>query len=184
MPNFEEELVCVCESVYDLTRGKRYAVMWRDDEKGQVRVRTDGGRLRLFSLHLFADASTPVTRVASWRLDDPISDPLNGLDEKNNWVDVSIKLDDGSIRWCFFITPEHLRQLLEPQVETSPIPTWAEAPALYASHMIVVPILTEEVIEFTLWYMDRQNELFAHTLPIEYDDADEASDENGAIGEQ
>ncbi len=184
MADIKEELVCVCESVYDLTRGKRYAVVARDDENGQVRVRTDGGRLRLFSLGLFVDTGTSVTRVVSWRLDDPIIDVLNGRNETNNSVEVSIKLDDGSTRWCFFVTPEHLRQLLEPQVETSPIPTWSEAPAIYASHMIVVPILTEEVIEFTLWYMDRQNELFDHTLPIKYDDEDDTDDENDENGEQ
>jgi hypothetical protein len=111
--------------------------------------------------------------LASFTIDDPI------VTASDDCVEVTITLDDGRRRWCFFITPEYLARGLggyhptpKPHDHTGfSITTFSRVGEkltaengtsfgmITAPHMIVVTELSEAVIAETLRYLDSIGEL-------------------------
>ena len=152
-----QPITCTSAGIYALTRGQQYELLADDEQKEQVKVRADNGRIRWFPAYQFDLSGGKVPVLASWRFDDPIIDELNGRDEINNWVDVVIDLDDGTKRWCQMATPEYLKQLLGPR---------PDEPMVYARNLIVVRNLARATVEQVLRYLGQQGELIEFPLPV------------------
>lgn len=121
-------------------------------------MRADNGRSRWFSDSLFDLDGGAVPLLTAWRFDNPVVDELNGRDETNNWVDIRLKFDNGTERWCQMATPDYLKRTLD----NNP-----EEPMFYARNLIIVRDLATETVEQVLGYMDRQDELITFSLSLE-----------------
>jgi len=158
-------IVCTSSGVYReaLTRGKAYELLGHDETKRQVKVRGDNRRGRWYPAGCFdlTGRTVPILLVG-WRFDDPVRDDLNGRDETNNWVDVVMEFSDGTKRWCSLTTPEYLKRLLEPRDDPS---RWSGAnePAVWSASMIVMRDLADVTVDWTLKYLDSQDELLSHS---------------------
>jgi hypothetical protein len=151
-------ITCRIASVYALTRGKRYELLAHDGEGAQVRVRADNGRCRWFPSECFDLEGGHIPILTKWRFDDPVLDELNGRDETNNWVDISLVFDDETRRWCQMVTPGFLKGLLEQRVTQ---------PMIYARNLIVIRDLSVATVEQALTDLDQQGELFELSLPLD-----------------
>ncbi len=88
-----------------------------------------------------------------------IEDPIEVHDQRA--IEVTVTLQDGSRRWCFFVTPEG-------------IPNYGDHPDgdkdvrihFGAAHMIVTSKISEEIIRKTLGHIDKAGELVNSTLEI------------------
>ncbi len=149
-------ITCINAGIYALTRGRQYDLLAHDAEKQQVRVRADLGRCRWFPDYHFDMSGGTVPILEAWRFDDPVVDTLNGRDETNNWVDVRLQFDDGTLRWCQMATPNYLKSLLD-NIE----------PMVYSKHLIVVRDLATATVEQVLRYMNQQGELIDFSLPLD-----------------
>jgi hypothetical protein len=138
-----------------LTRGRRYEMLGESENGRNVKVRGDNGRSRLYSTVLFDLQGGPAPVLVDWRFDE------KALNEFQDAVDVSFSLDDGTRRWCFFVTPAQLAVLLgQPYA----------MPGIQATQMIVVRSLAPHVIEAMLRHLDEQGELISASLPITSDE--------------
>ena len=73
-------------------------------------------------------------------------------------TEVEIELEDGTIRWCFFHTPESIKNCGDCIDGTT-------ARVHYGvKHMFVVSEISEEIIESTIHMLVERNELLACTL--------------------
>ena len=149
------ELVCISESVYRdaLTRGRVYTVLATDEEKRQVRIRTDTGRIRWFPAYCFDQSDRVVPILSGYRCEDPItSDQLP--------VEVTVQLSNNEQRWCIFSTPSGLANCGD----------WIEGTEInfhYGNrHIIIAEQLSEDLIGRMLHYIDKQGKLMECTLPI------------------
>ena len=95
-----------------------------------------------------------VPSLESFRIEDPLDRPEQGA------VEVVVKLDDGSERWCLFLDPERLA-LVGDRVEGTEVRLHLGVP-----HMIVASELSEEIIERVLRQLDGSGDLLTHTLAI------------------
>ncbi|MBZ0289723.1 MAG: hypothetical protein K8I30_19020, partial [Anaerolineae bacterium] len=111
--------------------------------------------------------------LASFSIDDAILSPTD------DYVEVTLTFDDGSERWCFFITPDYIARSLgnghaDPKPlrgheefsnsiaflgETLTTETGAQFGMVYAPHMLIVSELSESVIAETLRYLEMMGEL-------------------------
>jgi hypothetical protein len=133
-----------------LTRGRQYEMLG-ESATGNVKVCGDNGRTRWYSKILFDLAGGPAPVLVNWQFDYPI------VNEFQDETDVSFTLDDGTRRWCWFITPAHLAaRLNQPYAE----------PGIQSAHMIVVRSLAPEVVGAMLRHLDEQGELIAASLPV------------------
>lgn len=159
------ELICICESVYQgaLTRGRRYTVLSKDDERRQIRIQGDNGRTRWFPAFCFSQGDQSVPTLARYQVDE-----LTGQDE-DKMVEVTVHLSDGERRWCIFATPMALANC----------GSWIEGtqvPFHYCNrHIIIAGELSEILIGRMLQYIDSQGELAECTLPLEDNDRPEPS---------
>ncbi|MES2459789.1 MAG: hypothetical protein V4671_04340 [Armatimonadota bacterium] len=151
-------ITCTSAGVYALTRGCQYELLAHDAEKQQVRVRADLGRGRWFPADNFDLTGGSATLLTAWRFADPVVDELNGWDETNNWVVISLTFDDGRERWCQMATPDYLKGLLAER---------SQEPMVYARNLIVVRNLMTATMEQILRYLDQQGELMEYSLPYE-----------------
>lgn len=157
-------ITCTSSGVYPLTRGQQYEMLAHDEEGARVVVRDDNGRRRWLRAHHFDLSGGTVPVLTAWRFDDPVLDEPNGRDETNNWVDIVLKFDDGSQRWCQMMTPDFLKAM----VEENP-----GEPMVYSKHLIVVRDLATETVEQVLCHLDTQGELMQFSLPFEPSDKGE-----------
>lgn len=143
------EVTCIDQANYSeaLTRGKRYQVLDRDDEKEQIRVRGDNQRHRWFSSHLFDFDNRPLLMMVSYTVDDEIEDRTNA------WVEVTITFNTGERRWCSFATPLALAR------SGDFIPTTNIYFHYDLQHIIVANELTVEWIGEMLKSIEAQNAL-------------------------
>ncbi len=88
--------------------------------------------------------------LKSFIIDDHIS--IEGA------VEVTVELQNGQRRWCFFITPESLSKVGDY------IPQTNVRIHLGVSHMIVVSQLDKTIIEKTLQLIDTEGGLERHTV--------------------
>lgn len=146
-------ITCVCVGVFAgaLTRGSRYEVLEEDPVKRQVKVRGDNQRHRWYPAYCFDLEGNPAPTLVSWQFDTSVED------EKNDNVDVSFTLSDGTCRWSLFITPDNLNRLLSQPYST---------PGLWASHLVVVKLLSPTVVEAMLRHLDENGDLIPASLPI------------------
>jgi hypothetical protein len=142
-----------------LTRGRQYEMLG-ESATGNVKVRGDNGRTRWYSKHLFDLTGNPAPVLVDWQFDHP----HEIINEFQSAADVSFTLDDGTERWCWFITPAHLAaQLNQPYAE----------PGMQGVHLIFVRSLAPAVVEAMLRHLDEQGELIAASLPVLPDVADD-----------
>jgi hypothetical protein len=80
-----------------------------------------------------------------------------------------MEFSDGTRRWCSFMTPDYLKHYI-----ASP-----DEPAFYSASVIFVRDLREDTVEEALLHLEENNELVAHTLPLESPDTDENKTESG-----
>ena len=93
--------------------------------------------------------------LASFKLDDPLDRPHEGA------VEVTITLDSGEARWCFFMTPDRLAQVGD-YVSGTRVRAHYDAP-----HMIVVSELSEDIIGKVLGQLDSEGALERCSKPLE-----------------
>jgi carnitine 3-dehydrogenase len=148
-------VTCRSVGVYSdqLTRGKVYAVLDRDD-RGQVTIRTDLDRTRKFPGDHFLPGRQDLPRLESIRIDDPIEDA------DRRAIEVTVLLSDGQARWCSFITPAQLANYGDYISDT-------DDRFHCSSHTIVATRIDEETVKWILHELDAQDQLIAHTLPLE-----------------
>lgn len=159
-------ITCTFASSYHLTRGQQYELISHDAETKQVHVRADNGQSRWFAASLFDLSGGHVPVLTAWRFDDPVIDPLSERDETNNSVDIILKFDDGTQRWCEMTTPDYLKDVLDGSTTQ---------PMHYPERMIIVRDLATATVEQVLVFMDQQNELIPFSLPF----TPESSEEEG-----
>ncbi len=92
-----------------------------------------------------------------------IDDDVRTADE--GAIEVTVELEAGEKRWCFFFTPEAL----------AAVGDWVEGTQvrvhLGVPHMIVVSELSEGIIDRVLRTLDARGELREHTVPVQVDRA-------------
>jgi len=93
--------------------------------------------------------------MLSYKIDDPIEEPLTGA------VEVTIDFGADGKRWCFFVTPQLLASVGDWLDETE-VRVHVGEP-----HMIVVSELSEGSIDRVLSQLYDEGELKAHTTPLE-----------------
>jgi len=129
-------------------------VIQRDDEKRQIKIAGDNGRVRWYPAYCFEADSARLLKVTSIHIDDPIRNAH--LDS----VEVTLMLTDGereARRWCCFLTPAYVYTLFSDP--TAP-------PESFGRHVIFVPVLTEDSIISAIRYLEAHNQLEACTLPL------------------
>lgn len=145
-------ITCKAVGVYPdaLTRGKEYEVLG-DRADGAIRLRGDNDRVRWFPGDLFALDGSPVPTLVRWWFEhEPAALPGDDGQE-----DVEFELSDGSVRWCSFATPAHLRTLVEQAI-----------PGFWSPTLVVVRRLAPEDIEAMLRHLDQQGELTRASNPM------------------
>jgi hypothetical protein len=149
-----ETATCIDEATYSgsLTRGRSYPVLARDQDKRQVRVRADSGRVRWFPEDCFDLLGREVLTLVRVTPEEDVS---------GDSVEVEVELSDGQRRWCWFVTPEGLSRLCQLQLGPERLIMYA------APHMVVVSAITEAVINQALRHIDAQNELLDCTRPYD-----------------
>ena len=118
--------------------------------------------------------------LTSFSIDDAI------LSATDDYVEVTLTFDDGSERWCFFITPEYIaRSLGRHHPDSKPLKghedfitsiaflgetltteTGMQFGMVYAPHMIIVSEMSENVIAETLRYLETMGELHDCSKPM------------------
>jgi len=154
---------CQCVSVFGnaLTRGKQYSVLAVDEEKRQVRVRGDNGRIRWFPAYCFTLDATKVPILVDYWL-DPVDTPHDFP------IDVTVQLSDGQERWCVFATPTALVRCGDCIEGTDLVFRY------HNRHLIVASRLSHDLIGRMLRHIDSQGRLAECTLPC--GDADEGAE--------
>jgi hypothetical protein len=154
----KQRITCTNAGHYHLTRGKQYELLAHDKEEEQVIVCADNGRSRWFPACHFDLSGSLIPLLTAWRFDDPVIDEINDRDETNNWVDVTLKFDDGTWRWCQMVTPDFLKGLLAPG---------QSEPMFYAKNAIIVRDLTVDTVEEVLLEMEENGDINEYSLPLE-----------------
>jgi hypothetical protein len=97
----------------------------------------------------------PAIRIRSYSIDDGPNKTNEGA------VEITMVLEDGRKRWCFFFTPQGLATCGD-FVDRTQIRIHLGVP-----WMIVVSELNDEIIDRVLRQLERDGEIEAHTMPID-----------------
>jgi hypothetical protein len=138
-----------------LTYGDQYAILARDTDKKQVKVRGDNGRTRWYPNYCFDMSGQPVVRVVRSTIDDRIDGPVTWT------VDVVLEFSDGQRRLCHFTTPETLSR------GSGDAQFGGERLLSYVPHMIVVSAITREVIEQSLAFIESHGRILDCSIPLD-----------------
>ncbi|GER89894.1 hypothetical protein KDW_40560 [Dictyobacter vulcani] len=154
---FPDSATCIDESNYPnaLTYGKIYQVIAWDEEKHQIKIESDNKKKRWYHRGYFDFTGKTVPTLKKILQYD-------SLEDINDWIEVTIELSDGQLRWCIFITPE----LLKKQEKTA----FSKSEALLHydnPHIIIVSVLSKKVIELSLNYIEAHGSLLASTKSLE-----------------
>jgi hypothetical protein len=143
------KLTCISESVYQhaLTRGKIYDVLAVDADKDQVRVAADDGRMLWFSRSCFAEGAQEVPRLVSFIAQDPWGTA------SRQPIEVTVRLSDGSKRFCWVATPQALQATGDCLSDGS---TFFHAPN---RNLLILSHVTQHTVELLLRHLDAQGEL-------------------------
>jgi hypothetical protein len=96
-----------------------------------------------------------VVAIRTIYIDNPIPSPMTYA------VEVTIELESGERRWCFFCTPDSL-SLFGDLLPGSNVRVHAGSP-----HMIVLSAVTAETIQAAIHHLAMPDELLNASLPIE-----------------
>ncbi|MEM8535269.1 MAG: hypothetical protein AAGF95_30810 [Chloroflexota bacterium] len=152
-----QTITCLSISVYreHLTRGKQYLLLDMDDHKRQVKIRADNQRVRWFPRGLFEIKGGVAPTLVTWQFDDAVEDSTHDA------VEVSFVLSDGQRRWCWFMTPSYLQELLDkPQAE----------PGIWLANIVVVRDLSSDCVDTMLKQLDQQGELEFASMALQQPD--------------
>lgn len=131
-----------------LTYGVKYRILEYNDSRHQIKIQDDNRRVRWFPATLFDLTGNDVARIDRWHTDSPLD---VGTDD---WVEVTITLENGTRRWCSFVTPRYLENLLDqPHADAG----------IWSRHMVVVKIIDVDHIERALRQIEQQGELLTVT---------------------
>lgn len=158
---------CITESVYQdaLTYARKYAVLERKDDprRPTIKVQGDNGRVRWFPATCFDLSGPDLPCLQEMTICDDLANATTAA------IEVEISLTDGQRRWCFFTTPEALRQFGD-RIDGTTIRIHYNEPQL-----IILNQLDETIIEQALRHIERQGKLLVCTRVMEVppDDAEE-----------
>ena len=152
-----EKVICIDISIYRdaLTRGKEYEVLKRDNDEKQIKVKGDSDRIRWYPSYCFTKNREDLFNVKTFTIDDKIQNAY--LDA----IEVTLILSNGTKeirRWCYFLTPAYVYKMFNDPKSI----TFITGP-----QGIFIPVLTEETIRDSIYYLESQNQLLEHTLPLE-----------------
>jgi hypothetical protein len=167
-----ESLLCVSSFGEQLTARERYPFLGYDPGHDRVRVIDQRGRTRWYPADHFSRVPATSPGLVSFTLDDPIYDP------EHDCIEVTVELNSGQLRWCFFVTARWLLGALAGELKPKTVApqgvplaqyTCLDTPLVAASgqpfrmigvpHMIVVSTLSREVVAETLGHLAGQGEL-------------------------
>jgi hypothetical protein len=140
------EVTCICVGVYQgaLTWGHKYVILESDEEKKQVRVRTDSGRLRWFPDYCFdmTGNARSIQPYTIW-LEAEHWEPGQWNPRDDN-LDVAVTFADGT-RWvATFFTYTNIATLRAHYQESGEC---LSGKYFWASDMILVDEVSRERIE-------------------------------------
>lgn len=156
---------CITESVYHdaLTYGRKYVILDIKDDphRPNIKVQGDNERVCWFPASCFDLTGADVPRLEAITICDELATASSAA------IEVEISLSDGQRRWCYFVTPEALRQFGD----------WIDGTTLHihygAPHLIIVDQLDETIINQALRHIEAQGELLTctHAMEVLRDDA-------------
>jgi hypothetical protein len=87
---------CVGEAGYGeaLTYSRKYEILAVDEEKRQVKIKGNNGRVRWFHIGCFDLTGSEVAVLVGIKIRDELEP------EPSGWVEVDLELSDGQKRWC------------------------------------------------------------------------------------
>ena len=144
-----------------LCRGNTYEVL--DTNERNVKIRTEEGRVRWFPRTCFVPAGTPLWYLVDFRIGaDVEAEPCVQTE-----VTVVLQQDGpepahSEARWCYFVTPEYLRQRFEEQAASNEV----IIPVQLGLHGMVLPVLSYASIAQALRYLEMQDQLTVCTEPL------------------
>ena len=151
----------VADDAAALSRGNTYEVL--DGNERNLKIRTEEGRVRWFPRTCFVPVDTPLWYLVDFRIGaDVDAEPCAE-------TEVTVVLQQGEsepvhsvTRWCYFVTPEYLRQRFERQASLNePI-----LPMQLGLNGMVLPVLNHSNIAQALRYLERQDQLSVCTEPL------------------
>jgi hypothetical protein len=167
-----ELLLCVISLGEQLIAGEQYPFLGYDARRDRVRVIDQRGRPRWYPADHFSRVPATSPGLVSFTLDDPIHDP------EHDCIEVTVELNSGQLRWCFFVTARWLLDALAGELKPKTVApqgvpltqyTCLDTPLVAASgqpfrmigvpHMIVVSTLSREVVAETLGHLAGQGGL-------------------------
>ena len=151
----------VADDAAALSRGNTYEVL--DGNERNLKIRTEEGRVRWFPRTCFVPVDTPLWYLVDFRIG------ANVDAEPCAETEVTVVLQQGEsepvhseTRWCYFVTPEYLRQRFERQASLNePI-----LPMQLGLNGMVLPVLNHSNIAQALRYLERQDQLSVCTEPL------------------
>lgn len=147
--------IITCKSIgaYEasLKKGKRYELLDKNDLKNQVKIRDNNGRVRWYPTILFNLQGEDIPIVLGWEFTTPLDS------EMDDWVEVKINLSDGTKRWCSFVTPEYLQEMISKS---------NSQPGFWSAHTIIVKNIKTDIIDKMLNILDQNGEILAASLPF------------------
>ena len=144
-----------------LCRGNTYEVL--DGNERNVKIRTEEGRMRWFPRTCFVPAGTALWCLADFRIGADVEAACCVQTD----VTVVLKLDgfeqvQTEARWCYFVTPEYLRQRFEEKAASNE----AILPVQLGLNGMVLPVLNHSSIVQALRYLEAQDQLYVCTEPL------------------
>ena len=144
-----------------LCRGNTYEVL--DANERNVKIRTEEGRVRWFPRTCFVPMGTPLWCLVDFRIGaDVEAEPCVQTE-----VTVVLQQDESEpvhseTRWCYFVTPQYLRQRFEEQAASNE----AILPVQLGLNGMVLPVLSHSSIAQALRYLEMQDQLYICTEPL------------------
>lgn len=144
-----------------LCRGNTYEVL--DGNERNVKIRTEEGRVRWFPRTCFVPMGTPLWCLVDFRIGaDVEAEPCVQTE-----VTVVLQQDESEpvhseTRWCYFVTPQYLRQRFEEQAASNE----AILPVQLGLNGMVLPVLSHSSIAQALRYLEMQDQLYICTEPL------------------
>ena len=144
-----------------LCRGNTYEVV--DGNERNVKIRTEEGRMRWFPRTCFVPAGTPLWCLADFRIGaDVEAECCVQTDVTAVLKQDGLEQAQTEARWCYFVTPEYLRQRFEEKAASNE----AILPVQLGLNGMVLPVLNHSNIAQALRYLEAQDQLYVCTEPL------------------
>ncbi|MFC4777206.1 hypothetical protein ACFO9Q_10475 [Paenibacillus sp. GCM10023252] len=147
-----EAHVVTCSSVgvyaHALTRGKPYEVLKIDDYK--YRITGDHGKRVWIHRGHFMEGTVPIPSLVRWQFDDDVDDKLD-------FIDISMEFSDGSKRWSMVTTPEKLLKYF----------AYPDKVGFHLENLINMKTLDQPVVDEILRELEQNDELNKASKPLE-----------------